>query len=207
MKILVTGFEPFDGETINPSWEAVRRLGGQAGGAELVTRRLPTAFALCGPALEAALESCRPNAVLCVGQAGGRASVTVERVAVNLMDARMPDNAGAQPVDEPVCPHGPAAYFASLPVKAMVQRVRAAGIPCHLSYSAGAYVCNCVMYQALHLAAVRYPGLRAGFVHVPFLDEQAAAKPAGTPSASLAVVLRALTLALEAVADSMGTVC
>jgi len=202
MKILVTGFAPFGGEEMNPAWEAVKRLPPTVAGAEIVRLEIPTVFAQCGPAVEAAIQAHRPDAVLCVGQAGGRACVTVERVAVNLADAGIPDNAGAQPVDEPVRADGPAAYFATVPVKAMVENVRAGGIPCQLSNSAGTYVCNCVMYEVLHMAAVRYPGIRAGFLHVPYADEQAVVKPAGTPSASLAVISKALELAVEAVVKS-----
>lgn len=214
MKILATGFTPFGGEKMNPAWEAVKRLPDTIAGAEIVKLEIPTVFARCGQAVEAAIQASRPDAVLCVGQAGGRACVTIERVAINLADARIPDNEGAQPVDQPVCADGPAAYFATVPVKAMVKHVRDHGIPCQISYSAGTYVCNCVMYEVLHMAAVRYPGLRAGFIHVPFSDEQAVGKPAGTPSASLAVIAKALELAAEAVvnappeiAESMGTIC
>jgi len=199
MKILVTGFAPFGGEEMNPAWEAVKCLPPTVAGAEIVRLKIPTAFARCGQAIETAIQAHRPDVVLCVGQAGGRACVTVERVAVNLADARIPDNEGAQPVDEPVRADGPAAYFATVPVKAMAENVRMGGIPCQLSNSAGTYVCNCVMYEVLHMAAVRYPGVRAGFIHVPYADEQAVGKPAGTPSASLAVITKALELAIEAV--------
>lgn len=214
MRILLTGFAPFAGERINPAYEAVRRLPDRIAGAELRKLEVPTDFARCGPAVEEVIRAWTPDIVLCAGQAGGRACVTVERVAVNLMDASIPDNAGAQPVDKPVAPEGPAAYFATVPVKAMVRRVREGGIPCQLSYSAGTYVCNCLMYRVLHMAALRYPGLRAGFVHVPYLEEQAADKPAGTPSAALETITRALALAAEAAAenredagDGMGTIC
>lgn len=213
-KILVTGFAPFDGEPINPAWEAVKRLPDQVAGAQLVKLEIPTSFARCGPAVEAAVAAHRPGAVLCVGQAGGRACISVERVAVNLADARIADNDGEQPVDQPIQADGPAAYFATLPVKAMVRGIRARGIPCQLSYSAGAYVCNCVMYRTLHLAAGRSPGLRAGFIHVPYLPEQAAVKPAGTPSMGLPTLVRALEAAVEAIVltpvdirEGMGDVC
>lgn len=213
-KILITGFSPFGGERVNPAWEAVKRLPDSIAGAELVKLEIPTSFSQCGPVLEAAVEAHQPDAVLCVGQAGGRACVSVERVAVNLAEARIADNDGNQPVDEPIQPDGPAAYFATLPVKAMVQNVRARGIPCQLSYSAGTFVCNCLMYQALHLAAKRCPSLRAGFLHVPYLHEQAVDKPAGTPSMELSTLVRALEAAVEAVVngsagsqENMGTVC
>lgn len=201
MRLLITGFEPFGGEADNPSYEAVRRLPDTVAGVELVKLEIPTVFSRCGPAVEAGILAHRPDAVLCVGQAGGRAHIAVERVGINLIDARIPDNAGAQPVDVPVQPDGPAAYFSTLPVKAITQRVQSRGIPCQLSYSAGTYVCNCVLYQVLHMAALRYPHLRAGFIHVPFSSEQASGKPEGTPSLPLAVITEALALAAEAIAD------
>ena len=214
MRILITGFDPFGGETINPAWEAVKRLPDMAAGAQLIKLEVPTAFSRCGPAMAAAIETHRPDAVVCVGQAGGRACVTVERVAVNLADAAIPDNEGEKPVDVPIRPDGPAAYFSTLPVKAIVQHIRAHGLPCQLSYTAGTFVCNCLMYQVLHLAAVQHPQLRAGFLHVPFIEEQAAGKPGGTPSASLASITKALKLACEAIAahpndthESMGHIC
>lgn len=213
-KILVTGFAPFDGEPVNPAWEAVKRLPDRVAGAELVKLELPTSFSRCGPAVEAAVEAHRPDAVLCVGQAGGRACVSVERVAINLAEARIADNDGEQPVDQPIRADGPAAYFATLPAKAMVRGVRAQGIPCQLSYSAGTFVCNCVMYQTLHLAATRFPHLRGGFVHVPYLPAQAADKPAATPSMELSTLVRALGAAVEAIVsgpagpqENMGAVC
>ena len=213
-KILVTGFSPFGGERINPAWEAIKRLPDNIAGTELVKLEIPTSFSQCGPALDTAVESHRPDAVLCVGQAGGRACVSVERVAINLAEARIADNDGNQPVDEPIQADGPAAYFATLPVKAMVQSVRAQGIPCQLSYSAGTFVCNCLMYQALHLAAKRYSSLRAGFIHVPYLHEQAVGKPVGTPSMELSTLVRALKAAVKTIVngpagaqENMGTVC
>ena len=214
MKILITGFEPFGGEAINPAWEAVKRLPDRTGGAQLIKLEVPTAFSLCGPAVEAAIDAHRPDAVLCVGQAGGRACVTVERVAINLADAAIPDNEGESPVDVPIRPDGPAADFATLPVKAIVQHIRANGLPCQLSYTAGTYVCNCLMYQVLHLAAAQYPQMRAGFIHVPFIEAQVVGKPGATPSASLAAITKALELACEAIAahpcdahESMGSIC
>lgn len=202
MKLLITGFEPFGGETVNPSYQAVRLLPDAVAGAELVKLEIPTVFSQCGPAVEAGILAHQPDAVLCVGQAGGRAHIAVERVGINLIDARIPDNTGVQPVDQPVQPGGPAAYFSTLPVKAVVRRIQARGIPCQLSYSAGTYVCNCVLYQTLHMAALRYPHIRAGFIHVPFSHKQAAAKPEAPPSLPLAVIVEALALAAEAIAEN-----
>lgn len=202
MKILITGFDPFGGEALNPSYEAVRRLPESVAGTEIVRLEIPTVFSQCGQAAEAGILAHRPDAVLCVGQAGGQAHIAVERVGINLIDARIPDNAGAMPVDEPVLPDGPAAYFSTLPVKAMVRLISDCGIPCRLSYSAGTYVCNCLLYQILHMAAVRYPHIRAGFLHVPFSDQQTAAMPEGTPSLPLPTITLALEKALEAIADN-----
>ncbi len=163
-----------------------------------MARVLPCAFAASLPALRQALEAHRPSLVVCAGQAGGRAEVTPERVAINLIDARIPDNAGAQPVDAPVVAEGPAAYFTTLPVKACVAAIRAAGVPASVSHTAGTYVCNQVFYGLMHLLATEFPGARGGFVHVPFSPEQVAA--AGKAEASLSV--HRIALALEALADT-----
>ena len=170
-KLLITGFDPFGGETINPSWEAVRLLPERIGNCSLTKLEIPTEFHRAAEAVLAAAEELQPDAILCVGQAGGRSGITPEVVGINLREARIPDNAGAQPVNEPVVTAGPAAYFATLPVREMVEALRGAGIPASLSYSAGAFVCNDVLYSVLH----RYCGTRtlAGFIHVPFVPEQA----------------------------------
>jgi len=212
MKILVTGFDPFGGEKVNPAYEAVKLLPDEIGGAEIVKLEIPTVFSKSGPAVEAGIQEHHPDVVLNIGQAGGRSCVTIERVAVNLAEARIPDNAGEQPMDQPLQPDGPAAYFTTLPVKAMVKNVRDHGLPCHISYTAGTYVCNCVMYNVLHMAATKYPNIRAGFIHVPFANEQVVEKANGTPSASLETIAKALEYAIEAVAtgqedvrEAMGT--
>ena len=145
-----------------------------------------------------AIEREAPDAVLCLGQAGGRAAITPERVAINVDDARIPDNAGEQPVDRPTVPGGPAAYFATLPVKAMAEAIRAAGVAAEVSNTAGTFVCNHLMYAVLHLLAERYPGVRAGFMHVPFVPEQTGDKP-GQPSMPLADMVRGLTAAVGAI--------
>lgn len=198
MKLLVTGFEPFGGETVNPSLEAMKRLPDLIGGAEVVKQALPTEFGRAGEVLSAALEEHRPDAVICVGQAGGRSAITIERVAINLRDASIPDNASAQPVDEPVLPEGETAYFSTLPIKAMVERIKSAGLPAFVSNTAGTYVCNEVLYTLLHMAETRYPGLRGCFIHVPYTMEQTANKPNGTPGMSMEDITRALICAAEA---------
>ncbi len=202
MRILFTGFAPFGGERINPAWEAVTRLPDTIAGADIRRLELPTAFRASGDLLADALEHLRPDAVLCVGQAGGRAAVTPERIAVNLMDARIPDNDGFCPVDMPVCPDGPAAYFSTLPLRDIEARIRRLGIPVSLSCSAGTFVCNCLMYRLLRLAEQYYPAMRAGFIHVPYEEGQCVGKPAGTPCLPLAQTVRALSAAAEAVVGS-----
>ena len=202
MKMLVTGFTPFGGEQINPSWEAARRLPDRIGGAELIKHEIPTEFDASGAALHKLLTELRPDAVLCVGQAGGRAAITPERVAINLMDARIPDNAGFQPVDQPVVPGGPAAYFATLPVRRMAEAIEKAGLPAQISNTAGTYVCNCLLYTLLHTAAVEYPGMPGGFIHVPYALEQLPGKPEGTPGLALQQIARGLSCAIEAIAEA-----
>jgi len=195
--ILVTGFEPFAGERVNPSLELVRRLDGETiNGHRVIAAILPVAFASTLPMLEALLETHRPALVFATGQAGGCSEITIERVAVNLIDARIADADGLQPIDEPAIADAPAAYFSTLPVKAMLARLRALGIPAALSQSAGTYVCNQVFFGIAHLVATRYPGMRAGFVHLPWLPEQAA-RHAGEPSMALETMVSGVRAALE----------
>ena len=198
IKALVTGFEPFGGARVNASIEAVRRLPPRVGPLGIEAVELPTSYARSLPALEAALARVRPDIVLCVGQAGDRAALSVERVAVNLQDARLPDNDGAQPVDRPVVPGGPAAYLASLPTRAIVAALHAAEIPAQLSMSAGTFVCNHVFYGLMHYAATRGAGFRGGFLHVPCMPPQ----PAGTACMAIDDVARGVATALEAVIAS-----
>ncbi|HET9403546.1 MAG TPA: pyroglutamyl-peptidase I [Burkholderiales bacterium] len=197
MKVLVTGFSPFGGGQINASWEAVRRLPRRIEAMEIVTAELPTSFARALPALEAAIARASPELVLCVGQAGDRGALCVERVAVNLQDARIPDNDGAQPVDAPIVAGGPAAYLATLPVRAAVAALRAADLPAQLSMSAGTFVCNHAFYGLMRLAAAARPAFRGGFLHVPCLPGQA--EP-GAPSMPLEDIVRGIGVVLEAAA-------
>lgn len=196
--VLLTGFEPFGGESLNPSWEAVRQLDGESLAAELqiVAVQLPCVFGAALAALNAAIAQHQPVMVLCVGQAGGRSELSFERVAINIDDARIPDNAGQQPVDVPVIAGAPAAYFTSLPVKAIIAALREAGLPAALSHTAGTYVCNHVFFGLMHEAARRGDIRQAGFVHIPFLPAQAARHPAGTPSLALEQVMAGLKLAI-----------
>lgn len=200
MKILVTGFDPFGGESVNPAYEAVKLLPDVIGRAEIFKLEIPTVFSLSGPAVEEGIRKYQPDVVICVGQAGGRASISVEKVAINFVDARIPDNNGEQPLDEPLQVDGPAAYFATLPVKAMVQHVKEAGLPCYLSFTAGTYVCNSIMYNVLYMCEKRYPGIRAGFIHVPYACGQVIDKANTTPSMPLETIAKSLEYAIEAVA-------
>ena len=200
MKILITGSDPFGGETVNPAYEAVKLLPDTIAGAEIIKLEVPTRFHRAGAVLEDAMQRHKPDAVICVGQAGGRAAITPEKVAINLMDGRIPDNAGYQPVDVPIREDGETAYFPSLPVKAMVQRMRDAGIPAAVSYTAGTYVCNYLLYTLLYLIDKKYPNVRGGFIHVPYAMEQVINKPLGTPSMDLRQIARGLETAVEAVA-------
>lgn len=197
-KILVTGFQPFGGESMNPAWEAVHRLPDSIGAADITKVEIPVVFGQAPEAVDDAIENVKPDLVLCVGQAGGRAKITPEFVGINYIDARIPDNNGNQPMAEEIVPGGPAAYFATLPVKAMVKAMETAGIPAEVSFTAGTYVCNDVMYALLHTLATRYPGVRGTFLHVPYASEQATHLPSGTPSMSVATMTEGLKVALEA---------
>jgi len=193
--VLITGFEPFGGESENPSWEAVRQLEGETiDGYRLAPRRMPCVFGEAIARLEEEIAALSPSVVICVGQAGGRAEISLERIAINLQDARIPDNAGAQPLDREVIEGGPAAYFSGLPVKAILRDLLAAGVPAAISHTAGTFVCNHIFYGACH-AARRRRKLRAGFIHVPYSPAQAARNP-GAPSLSVAVIVEALRIAV-----------
>jgi pyroglutamyl-peptidase len=172
----------------------VRRLPARIGTLEIATATLPTSYSRSLPALEAAIARARPELVLCVGQAGERAALCVERVAVNIQDARIPDNDGAQPADTPVVAGGPAAYLATLPVRAAVAALHAEALPAELSMSAGTFVCNHVFYGLMHLAATRGHAFRGGFLHVPCLPQQA---PAGAPTLALEEIVRGICIVLE----------
>ncbi|MGR4876289.1 pyroglutamyl-peptidase I [Pseudoxanthomonas sp. LARHCG66] len=194
--VLLTGFQPFGGEQVNPSWQAVSALHGtRIAGHRVVARELPVAFGASLKALRAALRDMRPALVICVGQAGGRAQLSLERVAINIDDARIPDNTGQQPVDVPVVAEGPAAYFSTLPVKAMRHALNAAGFPAEVSQTAGTYVCNHVFYGLMH-ALRRQRIVRAGFIHIPYSPAQASMHP-GTPSVAVETVTEALRLAVK----------
>lgn len=201
MKILLTAFEPFGGEKINPAQEAMRLVPDETAGAEIVKISVPVVFGKSIETVLQAMEREKPDAVLCLGQAGGRTGLTPERIAINVEDARIPDGEGNRPVDKPVYADGPAAYLSSLPVRAMEAAVREAGIPAYLSSSAGTYVCNHLMYGVLYHIEKSFPGTRGGFMHVPYAHEQAAERP-GTPSFSLRDIAAGVEAALRAVAEN-----
>lgn len=199
MKILVTGFDPFGGDSVNPAYEAVKLLPDKIKGAEIIKLEIPTVFGKGAQAMEKGIEAHRPDAVVCIGQAGGRSCISNERVAINLAEARIADNEGNQPLDAAIREDGEPAYFTKLPVKAMVQNVKEHGIPSDISYSAGTFVCNEVMYQLLYLIDKKFPGIRGGFIHVPFAPEQVIERPAGTPSMTVEAISKGLEYAIEAV--------
>jgi pyroglutamyl-peptidase len=176
--VLVTGFDAFCGEPINPSWEICERLPRSLAGLRVETVRLPCEFGRAIRVACDAIERLGPTLVVCLGQAGGRAHLSVERVAINVSDARVADNAGARPIDEAIVPRGPPAYFSTLPIKAMVEAMHATGVPAEVSNSAGTYVCNHVMYGVLNWIATARRDARAGFIHVPYAVEQVIDKPA-----------------------------
>ena len=187
--LLITGFDPFGGETINPAWEAVKLLPEQIGNFRIHKLQIPTVFGLAAETVLKTAETIHPDVILCVGQAGGRAAVTPERVAINLRDARIADNQGNQPTEIPIVPDGPAASFSTVPVAQMAQAIRDVGLPGQVSNTAGTFVCNDTLYTLLH----RYAGtnVKAGFIHVPYLPQQ------GTPSLALEQTVAALTAAIQ----------
>lgn len=187
--LLITGFAPFDGQTVNPSWEAVHALAGTVGKYQLEKRLIPVEYGKAAEQVLACARQLQPEVILCIGQAGGRDAVTPEVVGINLREAAIADNAGLLCQGCPIVADGPAAYFSTVPVRKMVQAVKDAGFPARLSYSAGAYVCNDVLYTLLH--TLRDTPIQIGFIHVPFLPQQ------GTPNMELGQITRALTAAIE----------
>lgn len=213
MKILVTGFDPFGGDSINPAIEAVKRLPDNIGEAEIIKMEIPTVFHKSINVIEKAIIEHNPDVILSIGQAGGRADITVERIGINCDDARIADNEGNQMIDEPVYVDGPAAYFVNLPIKAMVAEMQKAGIPASVSNSAGTFVCNHVTYGVRHLIETKYSGKRSGFIHIPFLPNQVLDKK-GQPSMALSTIIDGLCAAIKAIAENEedvkvtgGTIC
>ncbi|MEY8396300.1 pyroglutamyl-peptidase I [Lachnospiraceae bacterium 45-P1] len=197
MKVLITGFDPFGGETINPAWEAVKAIKNEIAGAQIFKMQIPTVVNKSIEKIHEKMVEIHPDIVISVGQAGGRFGVTPERVAINITDARIPDNEGNQPIDIPIFEDGDDAYFSNLPVKAMVQAIKDAGYPSVLSNTAGTYICNHVMYGILYYIKKEFPGIRGGFIHVPYAASQVVDKP-GTPSMAIADIAASLEAAVQA---------
>lgn len=195
--VLVTGFEPFGGEALNPSAEICNRLPRSIAGMRVETCLVPCEFRHSIEVVAEAIDRHRPLLVLSLGQAGGRSRLGVERVAINVDDARIEDNAGERPIDEPIASNGPPAYFATLPIKAMVAAMHAAGVPAEVSNSAGTYVCNHLMYGVLHFIAASGADARAGFIHVPYAEEQVLDKP-GAAAMAIATMVRGVEVAIAA---------
>lgn len=193
-KLLITGFDPFGGETINPAWEAVKALADTIGPYQVTKLQIPTVFETAAQTVMTQVRQIQPDVILCIGQAGGRDSVTPERIGINLMDARIPDNRGNQPTELPCVPGGPDACFATVPVRAMADAICAAGLPGKVSLSAGAFVCNDTLYRLLyhHLGT----DTKVGFIHVPYLPQQAKEE---VPSMELGDITKALTAAIEVI--------
>jgi pyroglutamyl-peptidase len=191
MRVLITGFEPFGGETINPALQAVMKIEKKLGHIEVIKASLPVVFHHSIDVLEQLIQSNKPDVVICIGQAGGRASVTLERVGINVDDARIPDNEGRAPVDQKINPKGPDAYFSTLPIKAIVSAINDRGIPAQVSNTAGTYVCNHILYGLCDYIASNDLGIKGGFMHVPFAPEQAVKNP-GQPSMSIDDIARAI---------------
>ena len=201
MKVLVTGFDPFGGESINPAWEAVKVIKDEIAGAGIVKMQIPTVVGKSIAKVHDKMVEINPDIVIAVGQAGGRFGVTPERVAINVTDARIPDNEGNQPIDEPIFADGDAAYFSNLPVKAMVQEIKNAGYPSVLSNTAGTYICNHVMYGILYYIQKEFPNARGGFIHVPYAASQVVNKP-NTASMAIADITASIEAAIKAAVEN-----
>lgn len=203
MKILLTAFDPFHGETVNAASLAVQKIPNQIEGAKIVKLTVPTVFYRSVETVQMAIEAEQPDAVLCVGQAAGRRELTPERVAINVMDAKFPDNAGNQPVDLPIRKDGPAAYFSTLPIKAITDSMQKMGIPAAVSNTAGTFVCNQLLYGVLDFISVKKLPIRGGFLHVPCTNEQAIAYGQGFPALSLEIMTSGIECALRVIAKSL----
>lgn len=213
MKILITGFDPFGGESINPALEAVKKLPDTILDQEIIKIEIPTVFRKSLEKIEENIQKHNPDVVISIGQAGGRFGITPERVAINIDDARIKDNDGNQPIDISIYEDGEAAYFSSLPIKAMVKEMNDNGIPASVSNTAGTFVCNHVMYGVLYLIDKKYPNIRSGFIHVPYIPSQVTTKP-NTPSMSIDDIAKGLELSIKAIIENSsdiktvgGTIC
>lgn len=213
MKILVTGFDPFGEDKINPAIESVKKLPDEIKGVEIIKLEIPTVYMKSLEKIDEAIKEYNPDVILSIGQAGGRPDITVERVGINVDDYRIKDNEGNQPIDTKIYDDGENAYFSNLPIKAIVENIRKNNIPASISNTAGTFVCNHVLYGVQYLLDKKYPNKKSGFIHIPFLPEQVINRP-NTPSMSISTIVKALTLALEAIIEngsdkkiSGGTIC
>lgn len=213
MKVLITGFDPFGGEKINPAWEAVKGIKNIIEGAKIIKLEIPTVFNKSIEKVKEAMELEKPDIVLCIGQAGGRYDITIERVAINVDDARIEDNEKNQPIDIPVFEDGENAYFSNLPIKAMVEEIKGQGIPSSISNSAGTFVCNHIMYGVLYHINKTYKNMRGGFIHVPFINEQVLDKknqpymPVEHITKALEAAIKAAVINNEDIKKSGGAIC
>lgn len=197
MKVLITGFDPFGGESINPAWEAVKAMKDNIDGIEVIKLQIPTVFKKSAEKLFVGIEEHKPDAVICIGQAGGRYDMSVERVAINMDDGRIPDNEGYQPIDTPVYEDGENAYFATLPIKGIVEEIKLAKIPASVSNTAGTYVCNHIMYSLLYYISKNNLNIKGGFIHVPYITEQVVDKK-NMPYMEVTTITKALECAVQA---------
>ncbi len=200
MKVLITGFDPFDDEAINPAWEAVNALPDVIDGIEVIKVQIPTVFKKSAKKLFETIEAVKPDAVICVGQAGGRFDFNVERIAINVDDARIPDNEGKQPIDEKIFEDGENAYFATLPIKAMVEEARKAGVPASVSNTAGTFVCNHIMYSLLYYISKNNLNIRGGFIHVPYIAQQVIGKK-NMPFMEVTTITKGLVASIRSLKD------
>lgn len=213
MKILVTGFDPFGEDKINPAIESVKKLPDEIKGVKIIKLEIPTVYMKSLEKIDEAIKEYNPDVILSIGQAGGRPDITVERVGINVDDYRIKDNEGNQPIDTKIYDDGENAYFSNLPIKAIVENIRKNNIPASISNTAGTFVCNHVLYGVQYLLDKKYPNKKSGFIHIPFLPKQVISRP-NTPSMSISTIVKALTLALEAIIEndsdkkiSGGTIC
>lgn len=205
MKILVTGFDPFGGESVNPAIEAVKMLPESINGAEIIKLEIPTVNHKSLEKIEAAILQYKPDVILSIGQAGGRADITVERIGINIDDNRIPDNEGNQPIDMPIFEDGENAYFVNIPIKRMVNSIRKVGVPASVSNTAGTFICNHVTYGVRYLIEKKYHGKKSGFIHIPYLPEQVVDKP-GQPSMALESIVKGIIAALEAITEDLNDI-
>lgn len=202
MRILLTGFDPFGGEAVNPAWEAVKLVPDTISNAQLIKLEIPTVFKKGPQAIFEKIEEVNPDVVLSIGQAGGRSAITVEFVGINWADGRIPDNEGNRPIGEKIFADGETAYFSTLPVKAMFSEIKKQGIPAFLSYTAGTYVCNDVLYSVCYYIEKQNKNIRSGFIHVPFASNQVIDKANGTASMDIRVIAKAIESAIEAICST-----